>query len=72
MFEKIKHENFNFVHHLLLFLLVYHAYLENYMVYTTIKHTNDCPANGDHSYLFGAVCELQLASYGLEAIACQL
>ena len=68
--EKTKHENFDFVHLLSLFF------------FFSIKHNsktircmqilsipNDCSANEDYSYLFGAVYELRLASYGLKTVS---
>ena len=36
-----------------------------WMVYIS----NDCSANGDHSYLFWAVCELWLVNYSLKTVS---
>ena len=66
-FEKIKHENFDFVH----FLSSFSAHNSKIIQYMQIlKIPNDCSANRDYSYLFGASYELyaRLVSYGLKTV----
>ena len=72
--EKNKHENFDFVHLLSFFFFL--------LSFSFIKHNsktircvqilnipNDCSADGDYSYMFWAVYELRLASYGLKTVS---
>ena len=43
-------------------------HLHYYTVFSNII-SNDFSANGDHSYLLWALCELQLASHGLKTVS---
>ena len=75
--EKTKHENFDFVH-----LLSSSSSFFFFFFFFSIKHNsktiqcvqilripNDCSANEDYSYMFWAVYELWLASYGLKTVS---
>ena len=71
--EKTKHENFDFVHILsssFFFLLSFIKYNSKTIRCVQILNIpNDCSANGDYSYMFWAVYELRLASYGLKTVS---
>ena len=74
--EKTKHKNFDFVH------LLSSSSFFFFFFFFSIKHNsktiqyvqilripNDCSANDDYSYMFWAVYELRLASYGLKTVS---
>ena len=68
--EKTKHENFDFAHLLSSFFFFSIKHNSKTIPYVQILSIpNDCSANEDYSYLFWAVYELPLASYGLKTVS---
>ena len=64
--EKTKYENFDFVHLLSSFIKHNSKTIQCVQI---LNIPNDCSANGDYSYMFWAVYELWLASYGLKTVS---
>ena len=65
---KTKHEDFNFVHFSFFFYSIM-AYSKTIWCVRMLCIPKVCSANGDHSYLFSALCELRLATYGLKPVS---
>ena len=69
--DKTKHENFDFVHlssSFFFFFSIKHN-SKTILCVQILSIANDCSANEDYSYMFWAVYELRLASYGLKTLS---
>ena len=70
--EKTKHENFDLVHLSFFFFFFFIKHTCNSKLIRCVqilRIPNDCSANVDYSYMFWAVYELRLASYGLKTVS---
>ena len=65
--EKTKHENFDFVHLLSSSFIKHNS--KTIRCVQILNIPNDCSANVDYSYMFWAVYELRLVSYGLKTVS---
>ena len=66
--EKTKHKNFDFVHLLSSFSFIKHN-SKTIRCVQILRTPNDCSDNVDYSYMFWAVYELRLVSYGLKTVS---
>ena len=67
--EKTKHENFSFVHLLSFFFFSIKLYSKTIQFVKILNIPNGWSFTVDYFYRFSALCELRLASYGLETVA---